>query len=64
MEGYCDLLIKVYENVITDIIGKVDLAIKGINLTALSPRAFSARYIARIITENKPISLADAKKQI
>lgn len=64
MDSFSDLLIKVYEGFIEDITGRVDLAIKGMNLTALSPRAFSARYIARVITENNPMSLADAEKQI
>lgn len=38
------------------------LGLKGVNLTALSPKGYAARYVSRIITENGSMGQGEAEK--
>lgn len=58
-DGYVDWLARIYEDFLNGLrLSGIDVALKGVNLTALSPRPFAIRYVARIVTEGtgkKPI---------
>lgn len=54
---YVDWLIGIYEEFMSRLdLEKTLVAIKGVNLTALSPRSFAVRYVSRIVAEGEDIS--------
>lgn len=61
-ESYVDWLIGIYRDFLAGLAtGGCRVALKGVNLTALTPKLFAVRYVSRIVMEGKKIdqSVAD-----
>ncbi|MDO5631859.1 MAG: hypothetical protein Q4G22_08480 [Paracoccus sp. (in: a-proteobacteria)] len=64
-DSYVDWLAGIYADFIAGIDpARVDLALKGVNLTVLHPRGFAARYVSRIISDGQTIRRAHAEKRV
>jgi len=63
--AYVAWLIGIYSDFIADLpVGSCRLALKGVNLTALAPRPFAARYVARIAKEGTTLNWDEAQKRV
>ncbi|WP_335949699.1 hypothetical protein [Salipiger bermudensis] len=64
VEQFCAFLLESYREFVSGVAGKVDLAVKGVNLTALSPRNFAIKYISGIITGNNDFERSRAEQGV
>lgn len=44
--------------------GHCRVAVKGVNLTALAPRPFATRYVARVVKEGTTLTQAEAERRV
>lgn len=64
-ERYVSWLLSIYSDFLKTLdFSRCDLALKGVNLTALTPKEFSAQYVSRIITESKGVSPRESARMI
>lgn len=62
---YVDWLIGIYRGFLAGLDTRhCRMALKGVNLTALSPRLFAVRYVSRIVMEGKKLAQAQADEMI
>ncbi len=62
---YVDWLIGIYRSFMATLgTGDCAVALKGVNLTALTPKPFAVRYVSRIVMEGKSIEQAAADAMI
>lgn len=58
---YVEWLLGIYRDFLNSLEhAQCDVALKGVNLTALSPRGFAIRYVSRIVTEGKDMTWKEA----
>ncbi|GAB3177074.1 hypothetical protein GCM10027060_00790 [Nesterenkonia halophila] len=58
---YVEWLLAIYRDFLNGLeLAPCDVALKGVNLTALSPRGFATRYVSRIVTEGKDMTWKEA----
>lgn len=58
---YVQWLLSIYRDFLGSLdFSHCDVALKGVNLTALSPRGFATRYVSRIVTEGKDMTWKEA----
>ncbi|MDO5704131.1 MAG: hypothetical protein Q4G49_03540 [Paracoccus sp. (in: a-proteobacteria)] len=64
-ESYVDWLTGIYRDFVAGIDpARVDLALKGVNLTVLTPKTFAARYVSRIIHDAQAMRRAHAQELV
>lgn len=64
-EKYVDWLIGIYRDFLQSLdTSHCQLALKGVNLTALSPKLFAVRYVSRIVMEGRKIAQEKADSLI
>lgn len=62
---YVDWLLGIYRSFLGALdTGHCRMALKGVNLTALSPKLFAVRYVSRIVMEGRKIAQATADEMI
>ncbi|MGA0616920.1 hypothetical protein [Paracoccus sp. KR1-242] len=62
---YVEFLADIYKGLLEGIGGTgCQVALKGVNLTVLSTRLFSKRYLSRILTEKSPDTRAEAEAKL
>lgn len=64
-EEYVEWLIDIYSKFLDKLsLSNVTVALKGVNLTALSPKPFALRYISRIVTEGKRVGRLEREQLV
>jgi hypothetical protein len=64
-DAYVDALIGIYAAFVADLpVAHCRLALKGVNLTALAPRAFATRYVARIVKDGTTLTWDQAQARV
>ena len=64
-DTYVDWLIGIYSTFLSDLpTDGCRVALKGVNLTALAPRAFAARYVSRIAKAGTELTAAEMEQRV
>lgn len=64
-EAYVNWLLDIYADFLRGISrSDCEIALKGVNLTALTPIPFAVRYVSRIVTEGRDVPVKEAEQMV